>query len=410
MSKQRNILLVVLILLLLAGGYVAGVATAPALQRPSLVPLDATDAQPQFEVFWEAWRVVDNHFVDEAALDAKERTYGAISGMVNALGDVGHTRFLSPEDLKEEEAGLTGRFEGIGAEVGLREGRPVIITPLAESPAERAGVMAGDVIVAVDGQDTAHMTLQEVIRRIRGAKGTPVRLSVVHPGETAIVEVTIVRDEIRVRAVVARYLPQHEIGHVRITQFAANANNELISALEEMRRQGARALVIDVRNNPGGLLDQAVAVSSQFLKEGNVLLEESRSGQRQPFEARRGGVATDIPMAVLINRGSASAAEIFAGAIKDNGRGSIIGEPSFGTGTVLSTFQLSDGSALLLATAQWLTPNGTAIRNNGITPDIRVSPAPVVAPVNPFVERQLSEDDLLRADAVLRAAVEELSR
>lgn len=411
MSRMRTLLLFIGVLALLAGVYGLGVATAPAVQQLTPRSAEAPDVQEQFKVFWQAWDLVDQNFVDREAIDTKKRSYGAIQGMLDSLGDIGHTRFLSPDDLKEQQESLAARFEGIGAEVSVRDGRPIIVTPLDGSPAERAGIQAGDVMVAVDGEDTGHMTLQEVIRRIRGAKGSTVRLSVIHPNQTTVTDLTITREEIKVHSVVAHYLPQSEIGHVRISQFATNANSELVDALKALQQQGAKGLVIDVRNDPGGLLEQAVAVTSQFLKQGeDVLLEQDSKGNRRAYHARPGGLATDIPIAVLINRGTASAAEIFAGAIKDNQRGVVIGERTFGTGTVLATFPLSDGSALLLATGEWLTPHGTLIKNNGVTPDsdVKLEAAPV--PLTPRLETQMSEEEILKSDAQLRAAVEAAKR
>jgi len=331
--------------------------------------------------------------------------------MLDSLGDVGHTAFLTPDEAEVAESNISGHFYGIGAELGLKEGQPVIVAPLDGSPAQKAGIRAGDLLIQVDGQPVSSLPLTEIVARIRGPEGTPVRLTVIHPGETTPVEITIIRAGVEIPSVTWSVLPGQPIAHVRISHFAGNANDQLVAAIKAMRGDEVQALIVDVRHNPGGLLEQTVAVSSQFLREGNVLLEEDSRGNRKPYPARPGGLVTDMPLVVLIDEGTASAAEIFAGAIQDHQRGVLIGQRTFGTGTVLSTYHLSDGSVLLLGTALWLTPNGRRIRGNGISPDIEVALPPESTPLTPNVEKGLSAEEIQASgDAQLLRAIEELQR
>ncbi len=395
-------------LVVVALSFGAGVWAAPYVRAQVLpAPTPPSDVQQQFAPFWQAWDLVEQHFAFKANIDHRKMVYGAIQGMLDSLDDEGHTRFLSPEELKLEESNLKGQFEGIGAEVTTREGRPTIVAPLEGSPAERAGLRAGDVIVRVDGADVSELSLSEVVNRIRGPKGTTVRLHVLHPGDSALTEVAVVREQIAVQMVTWAMVPGTSVAHVRISQFGQRADAELRQAIGEARAAGATGLVVDVRNNPGGLLDQAIAVTSEFQGTGNVLLQEDREGRRRPFPVRRGGLALDLPLVVLTNEGSASAAEIFAGAMQDNGRAVVVGARTFGTGTVLSSFPLEDGSAVLLGTAQWLTPRGKAIRKQGIEPDHPVALPPGAELISPRVERSLSPDQLRQSrDTQLLRAVE----
>lgn len=323
----------------------------------------------QFAVFWQAWGIVQENFVDRQALDPTAMTYGAIRGMVSALGDEGHTAFLTPEERERQQTDLSGTFSGIGAQLGIRDQLPVIVAPFDGSPADQAGVKAGDIIIKVDGQDVTTLPLNEIVAMIRGPEGTDVTLSLLRPDENRSLEVTITRGEIKVPAASWAMIPGTKTALIRLSQFSANALPDVVRSVNEAKAAGAESLIVDVRNNPGGLLEQAISVTSQFIKDGDVLLEEDAQGKRKAYAVESGGVATDLPLVVLINPGSASSAEIFAGAIQDHGRGKLVGETTFGTGTVLQPYVLDDGSALLLGTRQWLTPKGRLIRKQGISPD-----------------------------------------
>jgi len=384
---------------------------ASVLATPSAA--EPTDVQSQFKIFWEAWNLVEEHYVVRSAIKPRQMIYGAIRGMLNSLGDQGHTTLLTPEEIKVQQGTMSGSFFGIGALVSMKGGMPVIVAPLANSQAEKAGIRAGDIILKVDGKSTEGKTLTSVVAEIRGPEGKPVTLTILHEGDSSPVEITVIRAKVTVPAVSWHMIPGEKIAHVQVVQFSANADQQLRKALEEAKLAGAKALVVDMRNNPGGLLDQAIRVSSEFLPAGKVvLLEQDSKGNRTPYKAHRGGEAIDIPMVVLVNEGTASAAEIFSGALQDNHRAKIVGETTFGTGTVLSTYHLSDGSAILLGTGLWLTPNGRVIKNNGIVPDVKVALPEKVSPLWPDAEEGLTPEQfkkkndtqLLKAIELLRAA------
>jgi carboxyl-terminal processing protease len=358
----------------------------------------AQDQPDQFGVFWEVWQLAENNFVDRSALDPQKLTYGAINGFITALGDEGHTRFLTPDEVAKQEEDIRGTFFGIGAQLGIKDGLPVIVAPFDGSPAAEAGIKAGDIIVEVDGEDVTGLSLSETVDRIRGEKGTEVKLTVYRPDSNESVEIAIIRDEIKVPAVTWGMLPGTDTALVRLSQFNGNIDSNLVDAVTKAKNEGAKSLIIDVRNNPGGLLEQAILVTSEFLKDGNVLLQQDAEGNQESYPVRPDGIAQDIPIVVLVNRGTASSSEIFAGAIQDHQRGQVVGEKTFGTGTVLRPFQLSDGSSLLLGTSEWLTPNGRLIRKHGIDPDVVVEIPMGAELISPYTLDKLTADDMLKSD------------
>lgn len=393
----KLVLFVISLFLLTATAFGAGLFVGNSdFLKPGVVR--AADQPPQFEVFWQVWNIVQEHFIDRQALDPTDLTYGAINGLITSLGDEGHTRFLTPDEMKDQETNISGRFYGIGAHVGVKDGLPIIVAPFEGSPAEKAGVKAGDIIIEVNGEDVTGLPLNEVVDRIRGEEGTEVTIAFFRPDENKSLELNIVRAEINIPAATWSMVPGTDVALIRMNQFSDNLKDELVKALEAAEKGGAKQLVVDVRNNPGGLLDQAIKVTSQFVKDGNVLLQEDAQGKREPFEVEPDGIATDIPIVVLINRGSASAAEIFAGAIQDHKRGQIVGETTFGTGTVLKPFKLDDGSGLLLGTSQWLTPEGRLIRKQGIEPDVAVD-LPIGANLlTPIGLKEMTNEELLKSE------------
>ena len=380
MVRPIKITLVVLVLAVLVfGAFGAGIALGSSgwlVQAGGALPLPAAvaaDGGPaEFDTFWQAWDIVHDRFIDRDALDETGLEYGAIRGMIEALGDEGHTVFMTPEELDRRQTDISGTFSGIGALLGIKDSLPVIVAPFDGSPADQAGVAAGDIIMEVDGQDVTAWSLSDIVDSIRGTEGTDVVLTLFRPEEGTSLELAITRGEITVPAATWAMLPGTDVALIRLSRFSANAEEELVAAIRGAEAAGAASLIVDVRNNPGGLLEQAVRVTSHFLKDGNVLQREDAQGHRKAYPVRPGGKATDIPMVVLMNEGSASSAEIFAGAIQDHQRGLIVGETTFGTGTVLEPFVLDDGSGLLLGTSQWLTANGRLIRKQGIDPDVVV--------------------------------------
>jgi carboxyl-terminal processing protease len=410
-EATRVIMTTIVAVALVASGYVAGLATSRVGWASSASPDEPSDVVSSFGVFWQAWNLAEQRYVERQSLDTTKMTYGAIEGMLDALGDQGHTRFLSPDDVQSERQALSGQLVGIGVQVEVKEGHPTVVAPISGSPAQQAGIKSGDVIVAVDGQSVEGLTITQVSRLIRGPEGQPVRLSLVHLGDSAPTDITIVRATITVPSVTWVLLPGTTTAQVLVSQFSDHTTDQLAQAIGAAESAGATALILDLRNDPGGIRDEAVGVASQFLADGNVLIEQNAQGEQHPYAVKAGGVATTVPLAVLINEGSASSAEIVAGAIQDHQRARLIGATTFGTGTVLEQFPLADGSAIYLGTAEWLTPNGRQIWHHGIAPDDTV-PLPASArPLTPDDVRSLSAADLAASqDAQLLDALKVLGQ
>ena len=320
--------------------------------------------------------------------------------MLDTLGDQNHTVFFSPETAEQMESGLEGSFEGIGAYVSLENDVFTIIAPILGSPAEEAGILAGDIVLAVDGQDITGMAEWEVISLIRGPAGTPVLLTVLHPEADEPVDVTVVRGRIDIDSVLWARIPGSNLVHLQITQFAGDTGQELRNALEEIftpvdGTPHVSGIILDLRNNPGGYLQEALRVAYQFLPESQIILhEKDAKGQITTYRSQGRGMARDIPLVVLINPGSASAAEILAGALQENERAKLIGEATTGTGTVLRPFSLSDGSLLRLGVTNWLTPGYTLIKGHGIQPDVKVEQEATVEMISSVLLEGIDEGEM----------------
>ncbi len=358
--------------LLVLLSFLAGVISSPVVIG-TVQAAQRGEGPPEFAIFWETWEIVHDNFVFREALDPTSLTYGAIRGMVEALGDEGHTRFLTPDELLLQLERSRGSIHGIGIQVRFLENRPVVVKPLAGSPAEKAGIRRGDIILEVDGEDTFGWDAKRFGEQVHGAPGSPLTLRVVHPGEIKPVTIVIIRAVIELSSVSWAMIPGTEIGWIRLDSFSRGASNDIKNAAAKLRGAGATSVILDLRNNPGGLLTEAVKVSGHFLGNAVVLQQEDRFGTRSPLRTEMPGIIKDLPLVVLVNEQSASASEILAGAIQDNRRGEIIGERTIGTGTVLSLFELEDNSAILLGTTKWLTPDGRSVRRVGITPDLEVA-------------------------------------
>ncbi len=394
-SRWRRLGAAGAIILTLGLGLLSGVL----LDRQVLlgwVPCDASsgDSTLDWQLIEQAAHTIEQAYVDQTVVQPRPLTYGAIAGMVNALGDTGHSRFLSPELVQEQHSFTQGEFEGIGIEVQIKDGYVVIVAPLDGSPAQQAGLRPEDIIMRVNGEDVTGLPLDQVVGRVLGPASTQVTLTILNPNTGQTREVTLVRTRIKLHNVTWQRLPGTEVAHVRIAAFSQGAANDLQQALKDIREQGLTRIILDLRNNPGGLLDEAVSTASQFLESGNVLLEQDAQGNVTPVLVEESGVALDMPLVVLVNQGSASASEIVAGALQDAGRATLVGEKTFGTGTVLQEFALSDGSALLLATEEWLTPAGRVIWHQGITPDVVVSLPEDAAPLLPATEPGMTAAEL----------------
>jgi carboxyl-terminal processing protease len=405
---RRNRLLIILLVLV---AFALGVQLerrgwlAPGGQPP--------EARQLFRPFWEAWENIHQYYADPGSIDDERLMQWSIRGMLAALGDTGHTTYLTPDELKKLDESLKGKLEGIGATISLpKPGMPTIVQTLPRSPARAAGLQPGDVILQVNGQDVQDLSLPVLIQHIKGPAGTTVHLKVVRGDPTHTVELDIQRAEIDIPDVVWEMLPDPPLAHIVILNFGRNAHEQLREALTQARKEGAKGVVLDVRGNPGGLKEQAVKVTSEFLKPGQVVfIEKNAQGQTNPVPVEPGGIAQDIPLCLLINGGTASSSEILAGALQDYERAKLVGERTFGTGTVLREFKLSDGSAIMLAVDQWLTPKERQIWHKGITPDITV-PMPAGATILlPESGAKLSAKALADSkDAQLLKAIEVLKK
>ncbi len=334
--------------------------------------LDLPEGIPQeFSKVLESWSILkEEHFLSES-LDAEELSQAAIRGMLEAIDDPSAS-YLTAEGYSIRAQDLKGSLEGIGATVQMKDGKITVVAPLPDTPAQRAGVLSGDVILEIDGESTEGFSLMDAVGRIRGPKGEPVDLVILHQGEDSPVSLTIVRDVINVASLYIENL-EGGIAHIRVTSFSETTNEQMVDALEEVRDSGARGIVLDLRNNPGGLLKSVVDIAGHFLDGGLVLYEISNQGERKDWQAEPGGIAVDIPVVVLVNEFSASGSEVLSGALKDHDRATVIGTTTFGKGSVNHFRQLSDGSALYFAIAHYYTPDGVAIEGQGLEPDITVT-------------------------------------
>ncbi|MCS6825469.1 MAG: S41 family peptidase [Caldilinea sp.] len=369
------LLLAALLTAFLAGA-VTGLAARPAF---------AAERPGQFEIFWEVWELVDRYFVDRDKIDPQRMTYGAIQGMLATLGDQNHTAFFSPQEAQQQQSALDGSFEGIGAYVESTAEGFRIVAPIHGSPAEQAGILPGDIVLRVDGEDITGLPEWEVISRIRGPAGTIVILTVLHPNADEPVDIAIVRGKIDIESVTWARIPGTHFVYLQISQFAADTGDELLAALEALQAEEdtVEGILLDLRNNPGGYLQEALRVNSQFLETGKVILHERDASQQlRTYRSVGRGLARDYPMVVLINQGTASAGEITAGALKENERARLVGQPTLGTGTVLQSFTLSDGSVLRLGVTHWLTPNRNLIKGEGVAPHLLIEQDPATPMVD----------------------------
>jgi len=353
----------------------------------------------ELKVFTDVLSVVKRDYVSD--VENKKIVEGAIKGMLTTLDP--HSGYLDPDFYQDLQVQTKGEFGGLGIEITIKDGLLVVVAPMEDSPAEKAGVRPGDVIVKIDGKYTKEFSLVDAVKRLRGPKGSPIQISLARKGVPELIDVTIVRDNISVRSVKARYLGDG-FGYVRISQFMEQTADDLKSALNKLTKDSSlpelRGLIIDLRNNPGGLLAQAVRVGDMFLKEGVIVYTDGRvEAQKQKFFAHARGTEPDYPIVVLVNGGSASASEIVAGALKDHGRALILGTQTFGKGSVQTITPLENGGALTLTTALYYTKSGNSIQARGVKPDIEVdSTASAEAAGVPATKRsplsEMREEDL----------------
>ena len=398
-AVARALALVVVLLATALGAYMVGRSQSPAT-------LNEKD-QESLALYAEALDTVRKNYVDQKNIDPKKETYGAIEGMLETLGDDGHTRFLTPEEREQNDRSLSGTYVGIGVQLEEKNGEVVVAAPIDGSPAEEAGIGSADVLLAVDGESVRGDEVSEVVEKVKGPEGTKVELTVRHEGERRTYDLQ--RAEINSPVASWALIPGTNVALVLLSSFSDDSAQELQNAFEKAKAAGAKRFILDLRNNPGGRLDQAVEMTGYFLEpESVVYIRKDASGGREEIKVEGEPESTDAPLAVLVDGGSASSSEILGGALRDNDRAPVIGETTFGTGTVLSEFVLRDGSSILLGVAEWLTPDGDFIRDTGITPDVRVPLEEGTEPLTPDDARDLSRQEILEKDTQLRTAYEKL--
>ncbi|MEX0616914.1 MAG: S41 family peptidase [Candidatus Woykebacteria bacterium] len=331
-------------------------------QTPSNVRVD-------FAPFWDVWQKASEEYLDKGKVDPQKLLYGAISGMVRAIGDP-YTVFLDPDQNQAFLDNLSGTYEGVGIELGSREGRLVVIAPLEGTPSEKAGVRAGDVILAIDGEDTSDMTVPEAVQIIRGEAGKKVKLLLQRKGKSPF-EIEMTREKISVKSV--RVAIKQDVAVLKLSRFGDNTNTDWDEAVNKVVTGNYKKVILDMRNNPGGRLDQSIYIAGEFLPKGAVvLIQEDSKGGRTSLTSNRDGRLREVQLIVLINEGSASASEIVAGALRDNKKTKLLGEKTFGKGTIQKVDDFQDGSGLHITTAKWLTPSGTWVNEKGLSPDVEV--------------------------------------
>ena len=332
--------------------------------------VQATETYEELKTFSEVLTQIQKHYVEEAKV--KDLVQGAIRGMLSTLDP--HSAYMTPEMYKEIQVETKGEFGGVGIQIGIKDNRLAVIAPIEGTPAQKAGIRAGDFITKVNDETTKDLTLMEAVQRMRGVKGTKVNLTIQREGVTDPLLFTLIRDTIRIERVRSKTL-ENNIAYVRLTQFQESTGKDLSRALKQFRDQKVTSTILDLRNNPGGLLTSAVEVSEQFVGAGKLIVSiKSRDGKKDEYVSRSKDQQEDHPMIVLVNEGSASASEIVAGALQDWGRAVVIGTTTFGKGSVQTILPLGDGSGLRLTTAKYYTPKGRSIQSTGITPDIVVKP------------------------------------
>lgn len=359
-----------------AAGYYSGTNSIPTELTINTVvnkqQPDISDLRVDFSPFWDAWKKVEKKFYDPTKLDPQDMLFGAIRGMVRSLGDP-YSDFLPPDQSKRFLDDVSGSFEGIGAEIGFRSGSLTIVTPLKGTPADKAGLKSGDIILAIDDKATFDMSLEEAVSLIRGPRGTKVLLVVKRDEKDDPLEINIVRDVINIPILEWRIEKPGDIAYIKLYQFTGNATQEFSKAVEQILQTKSNKLILDLRNNPGGLLDVAIDIAGFFTpRDSLVTIEAFRNGVRNEFRTKQTPTFRGWEVVVLINNGSASASEILAAALRTHSGVTIVGETSFGKGSIQDPIRLKDGSLLKLTIAEWLTPEGESILDKGIKPDVEV--------------------------------------
>ncbi len=396
----RTIVIVIISLVLLAGAFSGGLIAGWLIPTPSQLQTipnasspttsatsEAIDLDTLFKPFWESWKIIHEQYVDQP-VDDQKLMQGAIRGMIDALGDQ-HSGYMDPEEFTQANMPLEGSYTGIGAWVDDTGKHLTIISPMPGSPAEKVGLKPGDEIIGVDGTDVSNVDPKIVLKSVLGPEGTTVILQVQRPDSPELLEFTIVRETIVIPGLESRMLEKN-VAYVALFTFGESTTTDLINALKGLLAQNPVGLILDLRGNSGGYLDTAIEVVSQFIPDGVVMIEKLGTGEEITYEAIPGGKATEIPLVVLVNGGSASASEITAGAIQDRGRGKLVGTTTYGKGSVQNWVALDDNQGAVRVTiAHWLTPNGRLIHQIGLTPDyiVEITEEDIAAGRDPQLEK-----------------------
>jgi carboxyl-terminal processing protease len=374
-GRRRKFFITIMVTLAFLGTYLLGFGTAASIsggwlgqQITSIRFGGSQQNSVDFSLYWDVWNRVHRDYV--GTVDDQALFYSSVKGMVNGLGDP-YTVFMDPTEAKRFDEDVTGEFSGIGIEIGIKDEVLTVIAPLDDTPAQKAGLKSGDIIAKIDGKDSSGMTINDAVSKIRGTKDTTVKLTILPKGVSEFKDLEIKRDTITIKSV--KYeVKNGNIGYVRITQFSQDTPNAVKSALNDLKSKNITGIILDLRSNPGGYLDGAQQIASQFISSGVVVSEQEKSGQKRDLYTTSDPIIPNLPMAVLVDGGSASASEIVAGAIQDRARAKLIGEKTFGKGSVQNVENLPGGAMLKVTIAKWLTPSGRQINGEGIKPDIEI--------------------------------------
>ena len=373
----KTVIVILAGLILLTGVFIVGVNIGkkyyPSIKLVRGVKNLETNkpADVDFNLLWDAWRLIQNDYVKSDELNNQEMVYGAVRGLLSSLGDP-YSTFFDPQEAKKFSENVTGNFSGIGIEIGVKKNILTVISPIKGTPAWEAGLKPGDQIVAIDGKESLKMSSEEAVDLIRGPAGTEIKLTIFRSSFDKPQDFTIKREEIFVPSVKTEFL-QNNIAHITLSSFSDNTNYEFYRAVLEVLVKNSPAVILDLRNNPGGYLEVSVDLAGWFLKRGEVVIRESVKGEDETvFRANGNQALLDIPIVILVNEGSASASEILAGALRDNRQIKIIGEKTFGKGSVQEVENMANDSMIKLTIAEWLTPNGLSLNGNGLEPDYKV--------------------------------------
>lgn len=376
MKVKKIILTVLLVIIAVIAGFLIGakshiVSGALGANTIGYVPDDLVDEQIDMEQFWDVWRALETRHPDGDAVTAEEKMWGAIQGLTSSLGDP-YTVFLPPKENESLNIDLAGKFSGVGMEVGMKDGNLTVIAPLKGSPAERAGILSGDIVLKINETSVAGLDVDQAVDLIRGKEGTSVTVTIARKDLKESLEITIVREVIKIPVIETENLEKDGVFLVRFFQFGENSSKEFEKALTAFKESGSKRLVVDLRNNPGGYLSAAINISSWFLPEGKVIVSEKSKdpAEDKSYTSTGHHISGDYKLVILVNGGSASASEIMAGALQEQGVAKLVGTQTFGKGSVQELIPMNGKTALKMTVAKWYTPKGVSISEKGLTPDV----------------------------------------